>query len=427
MPNTAQQDELVSAACAAIIGRLNDRRADVSRSIQHLLAAEIEPLRGDPHLIELLGASVEGNVDAIFRALQYEIPLDRVEPPTAALEYARRLAQRGVPANALVRAYRLGQKALLDIIIQAIRGSDIDVGLRFDVVERMQSVTFRYIDWISIQVVETYEEERDHWLENRNTVRALRVRELLESDDIDVDALTAAIRYPLRRTHVAVVMWYSEEGSAGTELTRLERFLRDIGHALGVKEKPLFVAADRVTGWGWIPFRDSSAINLVSDLNRFVSGRQDAPRLAIGTPLKGPAGFRRSHHQALQARAVALAAGAHAGRVTAAGDPGLSTVALLGQDLAEAKIWVHETLGPLATNTDNDARLRETLRVFLREGSSYKAASDELNLHFNSVKYRVQRAEERRGRPIAGDRLDVELALLMCHWLGAAVLSAEHS
>jgi DNA-binding PucR family transcriptional regulator len=60
--------------------------------------------------------------------------------------------------------------------------------------------------------------------------------------------------------------------------------------------------------------------------------------------------------------------------------------------------------------------------VFLRCGSSYKQAADELNLHFNTVKYRVGRAIARRGREVAADRLDVEVALLVCHWYGAAVL-----
>jgi len=42
------------------------------------------------------------------------------------------------------------------------------------------------------------------------------------------------------------------------------------------------------------------------------------------------------------------------------------------------------------------------------------------------VKYRVQRAVERRGRPI-DDRLDVELALLVCRWFGAVVLRPERA
>ncbi len=34
------------------------------------------------------------------------MPVDNIEAPPAAIEYARRLAQRGVPAGALIRAYR---------------------------------------------------------------------------------------------------------------------------------------------------------------------------------------------------------------------------------------------------------------------------------------------------------------------------------
>ena len=93
----------------------------------------------------------------------------------------------------------------------------------------------------------------------------------------------------------------------------------------------------------------------------------------------------------------------------------------MGSNLAAARVWVAEVLGPLASCTENDERLRETLRVFLRAGSSFKAAAEELHLHSNSVKYRVHRAIERRGRPISDGRLDVEVALLLCHWYGERV------
>jgi len=103
----------------------------------------------------------------------------------------------------------------------------------------------------------------------------------------------------------------------------------------------------------------------------------------------------------------------------------LSIAALLGGDVADTRAWVAKVLGDLAADNENDARLRETLRVFLGCGSSYKVAADELNLHFNSVKYRVGRAIARRGREIGTDRLDVELALLACHWYGPAVLQPK--
>jgi hypothetical protein len=36
---------------------------------------------------------------------------------------------------------------------------------------------------------------------------------------------------------------------------------------------------------------------------------------------------------------------------------------------------------------------------------------------------RVRGAVERRGKPIDDDRLDVEVALLTCHWYDTAVLN----
>jgi DNA-binding PucR family transcriptional regulator len=86
------------------------------------------------------------------------------------------------------------------------------------------------------------------------------------------------------------------------------------------------------------------------------------------------------------------------------------------------RAWVIETLGPLAGDDDHNARLRDTLRVFLQENGSYKATAERLTLHKNTVQYRVRKAEESLSHPIARDRLRVELALLAAQWLGATVL-----
>jgi DNA-binding PucR family transcriptional regulator len=189
---------------------------------------------------------------------------------------------------------------------------------------------------------------------------------------------------------------------------------------------PLFVAADRVSGWGWIPL-GAVDTDPVERVRSFVTNHAEAPYVALGGALPGVDGFRRSHRQAQNAHRVAIAAGTSAPRVTTFGDQGLAAAALVGNDLSEARMWVRETLGPLSTDSDNDALLRETLRVLLHEEGSYKAAAEQLHLHSNSVKYRVQRAVERRGRPIADDRLDVELALLVCRWYGAVVLKPERA
>jgi DNA-binding PucR family transcriptional regulator len=157
-------------------------------------------------------------------------------------------------------------------------------------------------------------------------------------------------------------------------------------------------------------------------VREFARTRTDSPNVAIGTVASGIDGFRRSHREAQAARGVAVAGGAEAPTIVAASDPGLAAAALLGGDIGATRIWVTGVLGELAADTDGDARLRETLRIFLRCGSSYKQAAEELDLHFNTVKYRIGRAVARRGTPIEQDRLDVELALLACQWYRAAVL-----
>jgi PucR C-terminal helix-turn-helix domain/GGDEF-like domain len=414
-------DAAITHSAAEIVDRLGLRLAEVTEAIQKTLEREIAELRGDSQLLDLLHGSVEGNVETVFNALHYDIPIERVAPPTAALEYARRLAQRGVPANALVRAYRLGHQAMLDMVLDEIRDAVLDPVLGLDVFDRMTTVTFRYIDWISQQVVDVYETERDRWLENRSRVRDVRVAEILAGGDVDVDAMTTTIRYPLRKTHLALIMWFADDVSTGNELARLERFLRELAEALDIAN-PLFVAADRVSGWGWIPLGAKDA-DPVARVRTFIVNHPDAPHVALGDPLPRLDGFRRSHRQAQRTHRVAVAAGTSAPRITAASDPGLFAAALVSADITDAQAWVREILGALSTDSNNDALLRETLRVFLREGSSYKAAAEDLHLHSNSVKYRVRRAVERRGRPIITDRLDVELALLACQWFGAAVLA----
>ena len=418
----------VSSYVAEVAGRLHGRLVALSSALRHALEDQIPELRGDAALVELLGTSVEGNVDTILHALRYDIAVERVEAPTAALEYARRLAQRGVPVNALVRAYRLGQRQINEVVFAELRVIDIPEAMHVEVIEAITGTLFEYIDWMSQQVVAVYEDERERWLENQNSLRGLRVREVLAANKtIDVDAASTSIRYPLRWHHLALAVWYPDPGTEGDELARLQRFLRELGEATGAGATPLFVAADRSCGWGWLPYR-ALVPDAVVAVRRFAQTRPNSPSVAIGTMAGGVDGFRRSHREAEDARGVAIVSArpnSSTATVIAASDPGLSVVARLGGDVGGTRDWVASVLGDLASVDENDERLRETLRVYLGCGSSYKVAAEELNLHFNTVKYRVGRAVARRGREIGSDRLDVEVALLACHWYGTAVLQPD--
>ncbi|WP_246087002.1 helix-turn-helix domain-containing protein [Nocardioides humi] len=67
--------------------------------------------------------------------------------------------------------------------------------------------------------------------------------------------------------------------------------------------------------------------------------------------------------------------------------------------------------------------MRETLLAFVEERESYVATAVRVHLHKNTVKYRVDRAVEARGKPLGDERLDLELALIACKWLAPEVLA----
>jgi DNA-binding PucR family transcriptional regulator len=419
MVDLAYNDAL-SAGVTLIIDRVAVQLGDAVGQIQGRIIGDIGELGDDPQLTELLQSSVTGNVETGLHVIRNGIAIDQVKPPAAALEYARRVAQQGLPLSALIRAYRLGQQELIDRILIEIRRSELDSELKLAVYESVSRTTFGYIDWISQQVADTYEVERERWLEHRNSVRAVRVREILDNDDqIDVDAATTALGYPLRGRHLALILWNDGTDTTAGNLLELERFTQLAAGTLKLSNAALFIAADRVSGSAWLPMdaRTKAPIDVI----RRLADRANTVRVAAGTVESGLVGFRRSHRRAQDARRVAVVSKPHS-PVTVAGDPGIAMAALLAENITKTRRWVQDTLGPLASDTPNDARLRETLRVFLREGSSYTAAAEHLMLHHNSVRYRVSRALERRGEPIDGDRTDIELALLACEHFGQAVL-----
>jgi DNA-binding PucR family transcriptional regulator len=417
----SQSDIEVRRGITELAARLGDRLPELVSTISASLRDDIPELR-DEEQIPLLDAGIEGNVTTALYALGHDTPVECVRAPTAALEQARRIAQQGLPVNVLVRIYRLGQRSFTHLALSELKRIDVPPNARVTIVERITETLFAYVDWMSQQVVEVYEEERERWLETRNSVRALRVREVLTGrQSVDVDSAITAIRYPLRWHHVALVVWYPAATGEADELARMQRFVRELGVAVQASAPPLFVAADRSTGWAWLPFQGAPD-GIVAAVRKFSLQHQDSPSVAIGSPAAGLIGFRRSHAQADAVRSVVLLRKDVNPTAVANSDLGLAAAALVCENIEHTRAWVAEVLGNLAADTDNDARLRETLRVFLNSGSSYKLAADELTLHFNTVKYRVGRALARRGRPITDDRFDVELALLLCHWYGDALL-----
>ena len=402
---------------ADVADALAPRRTEVSASISDVLATRIDELRGDPALRDLLGASVEGNVETILHVLRHDLDPRGVEPPAAAVAYAQRLAQRGVPVNALIRAYRVGQSHLMEWAFA-------EVARRLGAAaasQRIVLVVMDYVDHVTQHVVAAYEAERDRERRGRHAMRVARVRDVLAgrtpTGPEDRPAVESTLGYRFAAVHLGLVVWL-EPAPAESAFAALERVALDLGSALQAAGRPLVVPWDVGSVWAWLPCRDDAAPS--HEVVAGVLARHGAGiRVAAGAPADGVEGFRTTHDQARRAREVALAAGADPPPVTLFDEVG--AVALLCADREGAWAWARRVLGPLADPDPAVARLRETLRTFLATGGSLATTARRLRVHRNTVKYRVARAHEVRGRPVGhgDDRLDVELALLACAWLRA--------
>jgi hypothetical protein len=191
-PSAAESASEVSAA-------LVPRTAELAADIYQLIVREIPALRGDKRILTLLEASVAENVGTMLHVLQHGIDLENVGAPAAAEEYARRLAQHGVPMAALLRAYRIGSARFEEWCLAEL-GRRTDSAPIVSATGMLIAWTLNsYIDQVSEELVSAYELEKEKWLRNQSAARAARVRALLRSEQPDVASSEAILGYRLRQ------------------------------------------------------------------------------------------------------------------------------------------------------------------------------------------------------------------------------------
>jgi len=409
-----------------IARRLRDDEAAATASVTGEILERIEGLGEDAVLAEMLDASVHGNVTTIIHVLANDISISRLQPTTAAVEFARRLAQRDVPSNSLVRAYHVGQSVLLRDVYSKVDELSLSTTDSMQVVRHISDTVYEYIDWITKYVFEAYEDERRRWMGVESNVLTSAIHALLDSPAADPGHLERDSGYRLDQRHAAMIVWSTDEECSVRDL---DRAVRTLAGRLRAEGDPLITAIDRRTVWVWVPLgrRPDRTIDVETVTSAL---DHDSPiAVAVGFAGDGVTGFRRSHQQAKAAFSVATSGAVddhrrQGSRVVGYGDRGLGLVALLARDLDSTKQWVHDVLGPLAAPGETSSILRETLNAYFETGDSHLRAAERLNVHRNTVKYRVTKAlSEAPG----ADRLDIAAALVVCSLLGSAVVGDDAS
>lgn len=396
--------------------RIDERLPTIVRDMRDHLADRIDDLGGDPQLLEMLQSSIEGNITTICHILANGSGVESLQPTTAAVEYAARLAQRDVSLGALTRAYYLGQSMLIRLCLDEVEQLEIAESVRMDVVRATADAIHRYIDWILQYVTKVHETERRRWWSARATMNAAIILKMLRGDQVTPRQFLNETGYDLSLRHLAVIAWADADADDPLQQQRIDQAVRRIAGALRSAHPPLTTAADRSTAWAWVAVPGEIGPGQRADIEE-IAASGEGVRISLGAVGAGTEGFRRSHEQSATCRLVALST-ARFGRARsiAYGDPDVALASLMLKDAAATSAWVAEVLGPLASAEPAQRVIRETLGTYFASGGNHMRTAELLGVHRNTVRQRVARFEAEQKRPI--DPLEVALALRVHDILG---------
>ncbi|MDO3646182.1 helix-turn-helix domain-containing protein [Nocardia mangyaensis] len=392
----------------AVAGRIKADLHHLTPTMTSMFIEVIPEFRHDDEVRALMVASTESNLTAILDMLTLAIGIDDITVPPAAAEYARRFAQHGLPLEALLRAYRLGENMFVQWTMQLLADLNPATDVALATAARIADIVNSYIDQVIEGLIDIYESERRRWDARTDAARAAQVRAVLDADDLDVASAEQMLSTSLRGWHQFAMLWtpLGTRDPAGT----LRAGTALLGAATG--KTPMTVEVDDHHRWVWI----SSVARPAPDTDELARALRSHPNLsiALGDPATGLDGFRQTFRDAHLARAVALTG--PRGGLTVHSEVALS--ALFTERVPAVHAWAVRVLGALLGPDESTARLRETVRVFLDSRGSYTDAAARLHVHKNTVHYRVRKAEELLGHPLGERRLDIEVALLTCAQLG---------
>jgi sugar diacid utilization regulator len=131
--------------------------------------------------------------------------------------------------------------------------------------------------------------------------------------------------------------------------------------------------------------------------------------------------YERAYDEAVQVIACLARFARPDQRALAADELGAGRLLIASASPQDIERFARDTLGPLLDHADAAGDLTTTLTAFFDEGRSIRRAATTLDVHENTIRYRLGRIEETIGLPIATDadaQLTAQLAILVLRLQG---------
>ena len=401
--------QLVSAVDEATVERIATKMVEA-------MTTGVGDVEADADVRAVTLAASRATAAGVLRSLDSE-PWVAPAMPHALGDLARTLARRGEEITTLLKLVRYGQSefwpAIMEITESAVEDSSARMRLLNTVFDRFG----RYVEAMLEEAAADFQDERDSLMRGANARREQTIRALIEGDQLNTDAASQTLGYELRRWHTAFLLWDTAGGDASHE--RLEALAREVAEVAGAG-RPLTTASSSSGLWAWISTDRPVDDGRRAELSRLAI--DDDLQVTGGSSAIGAPGFRQSHWEAVAAQRIASAS-EHETPVT--WYPDVEIASLLSNDARAARSLVARELVGLSGRDANSAKLRKTLLAFLESGGSPTTAAPTLGVHTNTVRYRMEQAEERLERPIGVQELPLRLALMLVETLGTDLLPPE--
>ncbi len=398
IPMEAGVGALSPALRAIVEARLAESDAVAHRALIAMRAMIPEYAHIEDAAIQLdVQQSVTHNVRMWFNALLNGVsPSDQELEPLVA--FGRRRVHQGVSLQSLLQAFRTGSRVLWDVLLESA-GSDQDI--HRELLFKISPYILYHFDLMGRTIGHAHAEEQQKRARWRDRLQHELCGVIFSHPD-DTESFrehALALGIDANAAHLALALRLSPQPSARiTPEAGLDKLMASVSRMLGLDRTQVLHTLRNGHLLLWVPLTSGepaseSERRLATLCDALPGSGQEIASVGIGLPDTGARGWRRSADQALRALDLGL-------RI---------------EPQRAVQRYVEVALDDALGNTDNVVRyfdslmerlapephLPRTLQAFFEYRQHRKAVAGALNIHPNTLSYRLERIET-----LLGARLD---------------------
>jgi hypothetical protein len=396
---------------------LRQQATELAEMITTRIRDDMPDLFVDSQMFEEVIRSTRDSLRQLSQMIERGEDPKNIDIPRSVRAVVRSGVWRSVPLAVHMRFYRLAQERVWHWLFAQVTESAEDPETLKTAAELTTSWLLSFVDRALLLADQAYELERETWSRGASAARTAAIEDILAERERDERAASLRLRYEISRHHIGVVATWVDQRDPGAALSVLSEAIASVARIIGA-EATITQPAGSLAIAGWLSARRPFPANIIPAADDGLRAWRLPPcvSMAAGEPAFGLKGFRRTHIEAHHASRVALLVSSHTTSFMRYRDAALT--ALCTADDHHAAAFVRRALGPLAANDKDSYRLSMTLAVYLRENQSRTRTAEVLQIHPNTVSYRVRQAEELLQRTFERDTVDLQVALAVLPALG---------